>query len=115
MWSDPALFTASIFQCYYEKMWLLQTKKQNLRKARIFSSVFLFVDDLCTFNNDIYHCNDIYPDELELKKKNEDPRKASFFDLSIRVHDRKFTTKLSDKRDFLSYQSHDFLGQKYTF
>ena len=33
-----------------------------------------------------------YPDELELKMENEDPCKASFFDLLIEVHDRKFTT-----------------------
>ena len=59
----------------------------------------MFIDDLCTFNNNEFENNykDIYPDELELKKENEDPCKASFFDLSIEVHDSKFTTELFDK------------------
>ena len=65
----------------------------------------MFIDDLCTFNNNEFENNykDIYPDELELKKENEDPCKASFFDLSIEVHDSKFTTELFDKRDAFSF------------
>ena len=36
------------------------------------SSIFRFIDDLCTFNNGEFenNYNDIYPNELELKKKN---------------------------------------------
>lgn len=32
-------------------------------------------------------------------KENEDACKASFFELSTEVHDRRFATKLFDKRD----------------
>ena len=48
----------------------VKQKKQDLQKARI----FLFVDSLCTFSNHESESSfsDIYPDELELKKKNED-------------------------------------------
>ena len=37
--------------------------------ARIFSNIFRFIDDLCTFNNDEFENNydNIFPDELELK------------------------------------------------
>ena len=51
-----------------------------------------------TFNNEEFESSykDIYPDELELEKENEDPCKASFFGLSVEVHDRKCTTELFD-------------------
>ena len=56
------------------------------------------MDDLRTFNSREFenNFNNIYPDELELKKENEDPYEASFFE---EVHDRKFKTKLFGKRD----------------
>ena len=64
----------NLFLYYYERELLLQTKKRELRKARIFANIFRFVDSLCTFNNP--ECensfNDICPGELELKKENED-------------------------------------------
>ena len=64
----------------------------------------LKVIDLRTFNDDEFEndYNDIYPGELELKKENEDPCKASFLDLSIVVYDRKFKKNLFDKRDAFS-------------
>lgn len=42
-------------------------KNQDVRKACIFSNVFRFMDDLCTFNNNEFEnkYNGIYPDELE--------------------------------------------------
>ena len=58
-------------------------KKRHPRKAGIISNIFRFIDGFCTtlnkieFENDY---NDIYLDELELKKENEDSCKASFLD-----------------------------------
>ena len=49
----------------------------------------------------------MYPDELELKKENEDPCKTAFLDLSIENHEANFTTDLVDKKDtFLFFISH---------
>ena len=45
------------------------------------------------------HIKNIYLDELELKKENEDTCVTSFLDLSIEVRDWKFTNELLDKRD----------------
>ena len=75
-------------------------KKRDLLKARIFSNIFTFIDGLCTFNNNEFenNFNDIHPRELQLKKEKKDPCKASFLDLSTKVHDRKFTTELFVKR-----------------
>lgn len=41
--------------------------------------------------------NNIYPNELKLKKKNADPFKASFFDLSLEFLDRLFSCLIKKK------------------
>ena len=69
---------------YYERKWLLQSKKRDGRRTCIFLNILgLQIDNLCTFNNDEFenNYNDIYPDELALKKENEDPCITSFLDL----------------------------------
>ena len=45
------------------------------------------------------HIKNIYLDELELKKENEDICVTLFLDLSIEVRDWKFTNELLDKSD----------------
>ena len=76
-------------------------KKSDLGKARTFSNIFRFIDDLCTFNNNKFGNNykDIYPDDIEIQKENESPCKAWILDLLTEVCDRKFTTELFDKTD----------------
>ena len=67
----------------------------------IFKYIYVYRFDLCTFNHDElenYYTN-IYSDELELKKKNKDPCRASFLDLSIEVSDRKIAANLFGKRN----------------
>ena len=53
-----------------------------------------------TFNNN--ECennyNNIYHNEPKLNKKNGNPWKTFFLDLSIEVHDRELTTEFLDKR-----------------
>ena len=72
---NPDASVVSLFLYYYESEWLLQTKKWEMGKACIFSSIFRFIDDLCFFSNNEFenYCKDIYPDELILKKEAEDP------------------------------------------
>ena len=61
--------------------------------------------DLCIFTKEKFenNCNDIYSDELKLKKKNEDPCKVSFVELSTEVCDKQYTTELFDKRDLFPF------------
>ena len=90
--SDPTPYMRKLFLYYHENKRLLQTKNKTCKKVHMFSNIFRFIDDQCTFDNDKSgnSCNNIYPDELELKKDNEDPYIISL---------RKFNTKLLDKRD----------------
>ena len=65
-------------------------------KAQICSSIFRFIDNPCTFSNDIF------PDELILMKENDDPCQAQFLDLLMQVYDGKCTSKQFDKSLSLS-------------
>ena len=72
---ESTFFMAKLFLYCHEKERLLQVNKQDLQKIHVFSNIIRFIDDPSTFDND--ECgnnyNDIYPDELKLKKENEDP------------------------------------------
>lgn len=85
---------------YYEIKWLLQTEKFDLGKARIFSNIFRFFDDLCTLRNDEFESNfnNFYADEMEPKKENKDLCKSSLLGISTEIHDRKSRTQLFDQR-----------------
>ena len=86
------------------------------KQDRVFFVIFRFIDDLFNFNNDELenNYNDICPHKLKLKKKNEDPCKALFSNLSVEVHD---TTKLLDnKGDTCPFQINRMpFWQLYTF
>ena len=84
-----------------------------MQKDGKLSNIFRFIDDPCFFNNDGFVNNSsyTYPDVLELKKENEDTCKASFLDFSIEVHERKFTTKLFDKKDVFPFYINRILIQ----
>ena len=92
MWSDPASLKTKLILYYCERKWYLQTKnKQDLEKARVFSTIFRFIIDSSTFDNDEFenNYNGIYPNEPELNKKNVDSCKFLFLDLSVEAHDTK--------------------------
>ena len=46
----------------------------------------------------------IYPPELILNKENKEDNEASFLDLAINVEDKKFVTKIYDKRDAFPFE-----------
>ena len=89
--SDPApFFLADLFLYYYENKWLLDTKKIDLQKARLF--INLFTDDLCAINVHLEFDKNyrvIYPSGLELNKENRKTFEASFLDLSVIIEKKK--------------------------
>ena len=50
------------------------------KQTRPLESSYFFTDDLCAFNDDEFenNYNDIYPNELEVKKEKEYPCKVLF-------------------------------------
>ena len=78
---DPAHFLAKLFLHYYENKWVLDTKKRDLRKARLFSNTFCFIDDLCAINDHLEfdrNFKNTFPSELQIKKENISTSEASF-------------------------------------
>ena len=61
-----------------------------------------YIDDLNApnANNDICDiiCSEIYPDELQIVMTNRDPKSSTFLDLDISITDKKFNSKVYDKR-----------------
>ena len=84
VWSSP-FYDKCNFHFLKNKKQFLQLKIRDLQIACTFSNIFRPRDDLCTFDNNKFknYYNDIYLNELEFKKKNEDSCKTAFLDLSI--------------------------------
>ena len=102
MGSDPAPFMANLFLYYYENKWINKLKKSDIGRARRYSNIFRFIDDLSAFNDGGEFQNnyrEIYPPELELGKENLSDCQASFLDLNILITDNKYELSLIDKRD----------------
>ena len=102
MGSDPAPFFANLFLYFYESKYLRMLQRSDLRKARRFSNVFRFIDDLIAINDwkEFEKCfKDIYTTELELGKENSGDQSATFLDLHVVISDNKFHIDLYDKRD----------------
>ena len=88
--SDPAPAFANLFLYHYESTWLNSVKKTNHVLARKFGQVFRYIDDLLALNDgqsfDRYY-RDIYPEELQLNKENEEDDNTNFLDLHIRIEE----------------------------
>ena len=106
MGSDPAPYFANLFLYRYESTWLNKIKKDNNILARKFGQIYRFIDDLLAVNDggefERYH-SQIYPQELELKKENTTNVETSFLELKINILDRRFHTRLYDKRDAFGF------------
>jgi len=102
MGSDPAPFFANLFLYYYESKWIRNLQRNDLSRARKFSSIFRFIDDLLTMNDDgefARSFREIYPPELQLNKENERNDRATFLDLENVIVDRNIMSSLYDKRN----------------
>ena len=71
-------------------------------KARKLSNIFRFIDDLNSINDDAEfefgsNYSNIYPEELQLDKRNTNKHEANFLDLNIKIKREKFHFGLFDK------------------
>ena len=79
-----------------------ELKKNDLIKARKLCNIFRLIDDLNSFNDGgefESNYSNIYPEELQLGKENNDKHETSFLDLNIKIKDGNFQFGLFDKRD----------------
>ena len=72
MGSDPAPFFANLFLAHKEADWVKAQRKLGTINVQNINNYLRFIDDLVSLNDDSSfekHYKDIYPTELELKKK----------------------------------------------
>ena len=99
---DPAPFFANLFLVYKEADWVNAQRKLGTINVLKLNNSFRFIDELLSLNDGSTsekHYKDIYPTELELKRKNNSNSCASFLDLYIYIENGEFHIKLLDKRD----------------
>jgi len=102
MGGDPAPFWANLFLFYFEFKWLKKMRQTNNVLARRFNHTFRYIDDLLSINDGgefEQHFKEIYPEELNLKKENDNNDSCSFLDLKIDIQNNSFVTSLYDKRE----------------
>ena len=102
MASDPAS-DPDLILFYYKNKWIKKVKKNDIRQARRFINVFMFINELFTLNDGrefdwIFKW--IYPAELVLKKEHLSNKKWSYLDLFINIDNIQFFFKLYKRDDF---------------
>ena len=82
-------------------------RQTNNVLARRLTHTFRFIDDLLAINDHGEfgsHFKEIYPEELELKRENNDFKTCSFLDIQIKIENNVFVTSLYDKRDDYNFK-----------
>ena len=103
------LFMASLFLYYFGNKWLLNTKKRDLRRVRLFGNLFCFLDNLWAINDRLKfdkNCKDTYSSGLELKQKTYQPLKLHIKSLYTNIPDSESMAKV--KRAFDNYSKNMF-------
>ena len=73
MGTDCAPLLANLFLFFYEYKYMKNLIKNNIILAKKFNNTMMYIDDLLTLNNTQFDAaiQDIYPQELQLKKTTE--------------------------------------------
>ena len=84
--------------------------KNNIILAKKFNSTMRYIDDLLTLNNTQFDAaiQDIYPQELQLKKTTESATALSYLDVLITIDNRRYSTAVFDKRDSFTFNIVNF-------
>jgi hypothetical protein len=107
MGTNCAPLLADLFLYLYEADLIEGLLKKNEKKlARSFHFRFRYIYDVFSLNNSRFgdFVHHIYPIELEIKDTTDTDRSASYLDLHIEIDsERRFRTKLYDKRDDFNF------------
>ena len=112
MGTNCAPLVANLFLFYYEYKYM---KNLNLMLAKRFSNTMRYIDDLLTLNNTSFHSaiDDIYPEELKLKKTSESSIALSYLDIQITIVNGKYFTAVYDKWDSFNFKNCEFPTSKF--
>ena len=102
MGTDCASLLANLFLFYYEYKYMKNLIKNNIVLAKKFNNTmrYILVDDLLTLNNIQFDAaiQDIYPQELQLKKTTENSTALSYLNVLITIDNGRYSTVVFDKR-----------------
>ena len=101
MGTNCAPLFANIYLHCYEFDYINKLRIIDNKMARRFSNTYRYIDDLASVNNPLFNdvISDIYPKSLTVNKENISSLSANYLDVSITVSNKKFITKIYDKRD----------------
>ena len=110
MGTDCAPLLANLYLFYFEYKFMKNLMKNNFSKARSFTYLFRYIDDLLTINNPCFENNvkEIYPPELVLKKTTESNNLCSYLDVGISIVNGQFYTTVYHKRDDFNFRIVNF-------
>ena len=110
MGTDCAPLLANLFLFYYEYKYMKNLIKKNIILAKKFNNTMRYIDDLLTLNNTQFDAaiQDIYPQELQLKKTTESATALSYLDVLITIDNGRYSTAVFDKRDSFTFKIVNF-------
>ena len=115
MGSDPAPFQANL-GLYREEFKFINSKiRSNYGAVKKLNHTHRFIDDVNPKNdngNFGKFVKDIYPPELKVTKENEGNQATSFLEIDMNIKDKKFVTKVYDKRDAFNFTIVNFPSAK---
>ena len=87
MGTDCEPLLANLFLFYYEYKYMKNLITNNIILAKKFNNTMRYIDDLLTLNNTQFDAaiQDIYPQELQLKKTTESATALSYLDVLITI------------------------------
>ena len=116
MGSDCASQIADLFLYWYEHSFVSASLTDHPTVVRTLKYGSRYIDDLnvpnCSLTLENIICKDIYPNELEIVRTNDDSCYSPFLDLDIFVDGNKFGTKLYDKRRDFNFKVISFPNLK---
>ena len=112
MGTDCASLLANLFLFYYEYKYMKNLIKNNIVLAKKFNNTmrYILVDDLLTLNNIQFDAaiQDVYPQELQLKKTTENATALSYLNVLITIDNGRYSTVVFDKRDSSTFNIVNF-------
>lgn len=111
MGTDPGPDFANLFLHFYEFNFMEQNSRIQYSTCKKLNNSFRYIDDIASVNGDnifetVYE--QIYPEELSLKKENVSNTRATFLDLDIKVKNKNFEIGLYDKRNDFNFNIVNF-------
>ena len=111
MGTDCAPFLANLFLHFCESDFISKNLSINYSNVKLLNCSARYIDDISVFNDHGFfedNCDLIYPESQILKRVNSNDQEADILDMTVKIVNGKFVTKLFDKRDNFDFKVYNF-------